>query len=59
MIQFGGGPIKHAVKDHISKGFNVYATLDATYTFSNDLQEIKKYGNKNSGEMPKIFKVLK
>ena len=40
----GGGPNKRAVKDHISKGFHVYSSEKAAFTFKDDLNKVRDQG---------------
>lgn len=40
----GGGASTKAVKEHLGKGFKVYSTLEAAYTFKDNLDRVKEYG---------------
>ncbi|MCX6056010.1 MAG: DUF1786 family protein [Chloroflexi bacterium] len=43
-VTMGGGPNSWAVKDHLAKGFKVFATPEAAKTFDDDLNVIRDMG---------------
>ncbi len=40
----GGGPISHAIRQHVCQGLRVYMTKNAAYTLRNSLKQVKDYG---------------
>lgn len=40
----GGGPLSHALKQHVEAGLRVYMTEDAAYTVRNSLNQVKALG---------------
>lgn len=40
----GGGPLSHALKNHVEEGLKIYMTEDAAYTVRNNLLQINERG---------------
>jgi uncharacterized protein (DUF1786 family) len=40
----GGGPLSHALKNHVAEGLKVYMTENAAYTVRNSLEQVKEAG---------------
>ncbi len=53
----GGGPIKKAVVEHISKGFKVYSDRRAALTFADNLKKVEKIGIKISQPKDDVLKI--